>query len=160
VRPVVDPRVNLRRATPADVPHAKTIIANALAAYDLPFEPEGRDADVTLFGGRNDHDDFVIEIKGRIVGVASIGPHGDDGVAWVSKVFVANDTRRVGAGRTLLRATHDAARARGYARVGLRTRVVFKEAIALYESEGYALTFGGGDHPQLAAGDVVYFRDL
>lgn len=150
--------VRLRRATPEDAEAAAAIIGAALAGYGLPFEPEGRDADVHLFGSRPDHDDFVAEVERRPVGVASVGPHGDEGVAWISKVFVAKEARRAGIGRALLAATHDAARARGYHRVGLRTRVVFREAIALYESEGYTLL---PRHPSvLASGDVVYFRAL
>ena len=150
--------VRLRRATPADVEAAAAIIGSALAAYGLPFEPGGRDADVALFGSRSEHDDFVAEHEGRPVGVASVGPHGDEGVAWISKVFVAKESRRAGIGRALLAATHDAARSRGYLRVGLRTRLVFREAIALYESEGYSPL---ARHPaQLESGEVVYFRSL
>jgi GNAT superfamily N-acetyltransferase len=148
----------LRRATPADVEAAAAIIGGALAGHGLPFEPDGRDADVQLFGSRPDHDDFIAELAGRPVGVASVGPHGDEGVAWISKVFVAKEARRVGIGRALLDATHEAARARGYHRVGLRTRLVFREAIALYESEGYMpLVHHRG---ALASGDLVYFRSL
>lgn len=151
----------VRKATPSDAPIAEAIIGAALAEYQLPFEPDGRDADVKLFGGREDeHDDFVAEIDGSPCGVASVGPHGEPSIAWVSKVFVApGAARRRGVGRSLLRRTHDAARARGYTKIGLRTRVIFKEAIALYESEGY-LPLGRSSGIDLEAGDVVYFRAL
>lgn len=148
----------IRRATQADAAIAAAIIGGALAEYGLPFEPDGRDADVQFFGSREDHDDFIAEEEGRAVGVASVGPHGDDAVAWVSKVFVAREARRRGVGRALLQAVHAAARARGYRRIGLRTRVIFREAIALYESEGYKPIAGGP--AVLDAGDIVYFRDL
>ena len=148
----------IRRATPADVTTAETIIAAALAAHGLPFERDGRDADVQSFGARHDHDDFVAELGSRPVGVASVGPQGDERVAWVSKLFVQADARRRGVGRALLSAAHDAARARGYRRVGLRTRVLFREAIALYESEGYVRA--QEDPAVLDAADVVYFRAL
>lgn len=150
--------LHLRRATSTDAPAAAALIGGALAGYGLPFEPDGRDADVELFGTRADHDDFVAELGGRAVGVASVGPHGDEGLAWVSKLFVAEDARGAGIGRALLAAAHDAARARGYDRVGLRTRRIFREAIALYGSEGYRAV--SGDAAQLEAGDVVFFRPL
>jgi GNAT superfamily N-acetyltransferase len=134
------------------------VIASALAEHGLPFEPEGRDADVRYFGARAHHDDFVAEIAGRIVGVASVGPHGDEGVAWVSKVFVAKDARGRGLGRGLLRACHEAARARGYTRVGLRTRTIFREALGLYAAEGYEPR--EGQEALVGPGDVVLFRDL
>ncbi|HSO34904.1 MAG TPA: GNAT family N-acetyltransferase [Labilithrix sp.] len=149
--------LTLRRATPADAPQAARIIGDALAEYGLPFEPEGRDADVATFGAKADHDDIVAEDEGRVLGVASVGPQGAAGMAWVSKVFVAKDARRRGVGRALLEEVHDAARARGYRGVGLRTRVIFVEAIALYEAFGYVRR---DDPAALAPGDVVYYRAL
>lgn len=147
----------LRVAHAGDVAHAARIIAAALAEHGLPFEPEGRDADVAMFGRRPDTDDLVAETAGTVVGVVSIGPHGDDGVAWVSKLFVDKAARGRGIGRTLLEAAHEAARRRGYAHVGLRTRRVFTEAIALYESAGYTRR---GDPIAQEPGDVVYYRQL
>lgn len=144
----------LRRARPEDATDARRIIASALAEHAIAFEPDGRDADVRFFGSREDHDDFVAVLDGAVVGLVSVGPHGDPGVAWVSKLFVARDARRAGIGRSLLRAAHDAARARGYVRVGLRSRTVFREALALYASEGYAL------ESTAETGDVVLYRAL
>jgi len=148
----------VRRATSADAKVAATIIAAALAEYGLPFEPEGRDADVATFGSVEDNDDLVAidGESGVAIGVASIGPQGAEGVGWVSKVFVTKDARRRGAGRALMAALHEAARARGYREIGLRTRVVFREAIALYEAHGYT----SREEPSavLASGDLVYYR--
>ncbi len=149
MRPVV------RRATPADARVAAEIIAAALAEHGLPFEPNGRDADVALFGTRDDHDDFVALKDDAAVGIVSVGPHGDPGVAWVSKLFVRKAARGSGIGRTLLHAAHDAARARGYVKVGLRSRIVFEAALALYGSEGYVHSDEAS-----ATGDVVLFRSL
>ena len=151
--------LRVRRATEHDARAAATIIAEALAEYALPFEPEGRDADVATFGDKPEHDDFVAEdgASGRALGVASVGPQGDEGVAWISKVFVAKEARRRGVGRALLEAAHAAARSRGFREVGLRTRVIFREAIALYESAGYVRR---EDPAAIAPGDVVYYRRL
>ena len=149
--------LRVRRALPDDSVHAARIIGNALAEYQLPFEPEGRDADVASFGARPDHDDLVADDDGLVLGVASVGPQGEPGLAWVSKVFVAKEARRRGAGRALLEHVHDAARARGYREVGLRTRVIFVEAIALYEAFGYVRR---EDPAALSPGDVVYYRAL
>jgi putative acetyltransferase len=149
--------LTLRRATPHDAQEAARIIGEALAEYGLPFEPEGRDADVALVGTRADHDDVVAEDASRVLGVASVGPQGAEGVAWVSKVFVSKDARRRGVGRALLEAVHEAARARGYREIGLRTRVIFVEAIALYEAFGYAKR---EDPAALEPGDLVYYRAL
>ena len=149
----------VRPATGRDAAAAAVIIAAALAEYGLPFEPEGRDADVATFGAKEDSDDFVAEDErtGQALGVASVGPQGDEGVAWISKVFVAKEARRRGVGRALLLAAHSAAKERGFREVGLRTRVVFREAIALYESLGYVRKV---DPAALSPGDVVYYRRL
>ena len=149
----------MRAATERDAPRAAAIVAAALAEYGLPFEPEGRDADVATFGSKPEHDDFVAEdpTTGRALGVVSVGPQGDEGVAWISKVFVSKEARRRGVGRALLDAAHSAARRRGFREVGLRTRMIFREAIALYESAGYEQR---SDPASLAPGDVVYYRLL
>jgi putative acetyltransferase len=149
----------VRAATERDVGAAATIIAAALAEYGLPFEPDGRDADVASFGSKPEHDDLVAEdpTTGQALGVASVGPQGDEGVAWISKVFVAKGARRRGVGRALLEAAHSAAQRRGFREVGLRTRVIFREAIALYESAGYEKR---SDPAAIAPGDVVYYRRL
>lgn len=149
--------LTLRRATPRDAPVAARIIGAALAEYDLLFEPDGRDADVATFGGKPDHDDIIIEEAGRVLGVASVGPQGAEGLAWVSKVFVSREARRRGAGRSLLWAVHEAAQGRGYRQIGLRTRRIFVEAIALYEALGYVRSEDPG---ALEPGDVVYYRAL
>jgi putative acetyltransferase len=151
--------VLVRRATATDAAVAARIIAGALAEYGLSFEPDGRDADVATFGDRAEQDDLVAhdEASGEPLGIASVGPQGDPGMAWISKVFVARAARRRGVGRALLEAAHAAARRRGFREVGLRTRVVFREAIALYESAGYARR---DDPAVIAPGDVVYYRRL
>ena len=138
---------------------AARIIESALAEHGLPFEPEGRDADVATFGDKAEHDDLVAvdERTGAALGVASVGPQGDAGLAWISKVFVAKEARRRGVARALLERAHAAARARGFQRVALRTRVIFREAIALYESLGYERR---DESAASSPGDVVYFREL
>jgi putative acetyltransferase len=152
--------VVVRRATSVDATAAAVIIAEALGEYGLPFEPEGRDADVATFGAKPDDDDFVATdaATGRALGVASVGPQGTAGVAWVSKVFVVRSARRRGVGRALMTAVHEAARARGYAEIGLRTRVVFREAVAMYEAHGYTRRDDASAAAVIASGDVVYFR--
>lgn len=150
--------VVIRRAAPVDAVSAAEIIAAALGEFGVSFEAEGRDGDVRLVGAREDHDDFVAEVEGRAVGIACVGPQGEPGAAWVSKVFVERAARGRGVGRALMEAVEAAARARGYRRIGLRTRVVFADAIRLYERLGYLRA--DVEEGRLERGDVVYFRDL
>nr|WP_257019179.1 GNAT family N-acetyltransferase [Streptomyces sp. TLI_235] len=76
------------------------------------------------------------------------------GVRWLSadtgeltRVFVTRSARRGGAGRRLVGAAEDAARARGMTRMLLNTRRDLTEAIALYASLGYHPTDPYGDDP-------------
>lgn len=148
---------SLRAATAGDAAAAATIIAAALAEHSLPFEPEGRDADVATFGSKPDVRDLVAEIDGVVVGVVSIGAQDAPGVAWLSKLFVAKRARGNGIGRALLHAAHENARAAGFHTVGLRTRRIFTEAVALYSAEGYRPR---EDPRVIEAGDVVMYRSL
>lgn len=148
---------SLRRATPADATDAARIIAAALAEHALPFEPEGRDADVATFGAKPGVRDLVAEVDGAVVGVVSVGPQDAPGVAWLSKLFVAKSARGNGIGRALLHAAHDAARADGFASIGLRTRKIFSEALGLYAAEGYEPR---SDPRVIEPGDVVMVRSL
>jgi GNAT superfamily N-acetyltransferase len=149
--------IAVRRALPSDAATAARIIQAGLREYGIVFDPGGRDADVAMFGARDEHDDFVAEADGVPIGIVSVGAHGDPGVAWISKLFVSSAARRSGVGRALMEAAHEAARARGYREVALRTRVVFRDAIRLYEKLGYARR----DDPRvLESGDVVLYRAL
>jgi GNAT superfamily N-acetyltransferase len=146
----VPPVVSIRRASSADAPIVAALIASVLADYGIVFEPEGRDADVACFGSRPDHDALVAvrhsddDAVGhlpaeQIVGMLDLGPHGDPGVGWISKLFVARAMRRQKIGAILLSRAHELAKMRGYTEVRLRTRDVFEEARAFYAAHGYQL---------------------
>ncbi len=125
----------LRRARPSDVPAACDIVFASLRSFGITPDPRGTDADVYSFGARATHDDWVYERDGRVVGLCALEPHEDGG--WLSKLFVAADARGIGAGRALLTQAIESAKERDYARVGLRTRTVFTDAVKLYERVGF-----------------------
>jgi len=151
--------VTIRRAVRGDAAAAAAIIEAALAEHGLPFEPEGRDADVANFGTREEAHDLVAEDDGAVAGIVSVTSHENPGVAWISKLFVARQLRRRGIGRALLEAAHAAARSEGFHTVGLRTRTLFREALALYAASGYVAS-SDADARALEAGDVVLYRPL
>jgi GNAT superfamily N-acetyltransferase len=88
---------------------------------------------------------FVATVDGEPIGCGGLRRH-DDGVVEVKRMFVRSAHRRRGHARTLLRALEDRARASGYRRVILETGLAQPEAIALYESEGYAPIDGFGHY--------------
>ena len=62
----------------------------------------------------------------------------DDTTGEVKRMYVAPEHRGRGHSRVMLRSLEDRARALGYTRLVLETGTKQPEAIALYESEGYA----------------------
>ena len=99
---------------------------------------------------RNVSDDLEIDHLAPPDGVFLVGWAGDTPVACggvrrhdattgeVKRMYVAPDHRGNGYSRALLRALEDRARGLGYTRMVLETGTMQPEAIALYESEGYA----------------------
>jgi GNAT superfamily N-acetyltransferase len=146
----------IRKATPRDTTRAVTIVFDALRSYGITPEPEGLDANVLRFGeGLDAQHEVVAEIDGAIAGVAVLGPRGE-GQGWVSKVFVDAAMRRKGAGRALMAEIVREARARGWKKLGLQTRTIFREAIALYEATGWSR----GPQPASGPCDRTYTLDL
>ena len=80
----------------------------------------------------------VLYVRGRPVGcggVRSLGPE----LAEIKRMFVTADARRQGHGRRLLAELERRAAAAGAKRVRLLTTEALTEALALYESAGYAV---------------------
>ncbi|MDM4762209.1 GNAT family N-acetyltransferase [Galbitalea sp. SE-J8] len=74
---------------------------------------------------------------GRAVGTAALVDHGD-GTGELKRMFVAESARGLGAGSALLAAVERAARECGIRSLVLETGPAQPEAIALYESAGFA----------------------
>jgi GNAT superfamily N-acetyltransferase len=121
----------VRPATLADVPRAEEILHECLHAYGI--DP---DFDEHAFYLHPSMVERVAQIDEEIVGFASMRPDGDR-EGWISKLFVDAEYRRLGVARILLDDLEEEARMRGWRRLGLSTRNVFREAIALYESRGW-----------------------
>ena len=102
---------------------------------------------------------FLVAWDGGVaVGCGGVRRH-DGTTGEIKRMYVAPGARRRGISRALLRALEDRARAIGYTRLVLETGTKQPEAIALYESEGYARIEGYGyyrDAPQ----SRCYGKDL
>ena len=135
---VATPPAIVRRATPEDGPAVRDFVFATLRSYGIEPDPEGLDADVMAFGTSGDGPiaEFVAELDSRAVGSVALSPR-VEGVAWLSKLFVDAAYRGRDLGRALLARAVDEARARGYARIDLETRGIFREAVHLYEATGW-----------------------
>jgi GNAT superfamily N-acetyltransferase len=146
----------IRLATLADRDRAVAIVFDTLRSYGIEPEPEGLDADVMRLGEQADGAfEVVAELDGQVCGVSALSPRGEHG-GWVSKVFVDPRFRRRGAAKALMAEILREAQARGYRRLGLQTRTIFREAVALYESSGWTR----GDAPSSGPCDRTYFLDI
>lgn len=127
----------LRRATPADSEAALALVRSVLAEYGLCADPAATDADLAAHyfarGG-----DFVVLVddSGRLVGTCGLFPLGN-GVVELRKMYLLRTLRGQGQGRRLLDWALTRARELGFRRITLETAAVLKEAIALYERNGF-----------------------
>lgn len=130
----------LRRATPADSEAALALVRSVLAEYGLCADPAATDADLADLaahyfarGG-----DFVVLVddSGRLVGTCGLFPLGN-GVVELRKMYLLPSLRGQGQGRRLLDWALTRARELGFRRITLETAAVLKEAIALYERNGF-----------------------
>ena len=83
-------------------------------------------------------------VGGVSVAMGGIRAHGDD--AEIKRMYVPDSQRGKGYARVMLAALEDAARAAGYPQIILETGTAQPEAIALYQSSGYAAIPGFGHY--------------
>lgn len=143
----------LRRAEIRDREIVTSFVHAALRGHGIEPHAEG-DRDVGELGAHPEKDELVAELDGAVVGIVILEPR-DAAEGWVSKLFVSRDCRRRGVGRALLEAAIVRARERGWVALGLRTRTVFREAIALYERAGWVR---GEDPPSRGVGEDRVYR--
>jgi putative acetyltransferase len=131
----------IRSWIPSDRQKAAAIIRDALAEYGLGWEPTGADRDVleveasyNAVGGEF----WVIEQQGQLVGTAAYYPveRGEKAVE-IRKMYLSPAARGKGLGKYLLQELEKAIANRGFQEIWIETASVLKEAVNLYESNGY-----------------------
>lgn len=127
----------VRHSQRVDAAALQAIALSIITAYNLPHDPG-----LLEYGRRRSGliAELVAERGSDIVGTITLSLHPNDRDAgWVSKFFVDPVHRGAGAGRALHRALLVEAHRAGLAWLELSTLTVFREAIALYESNGWKL---------------------
>jgi len=135
--------LTFRPIRPEDDPAIAAVIRAVMPEFgaDGPgfaiHDPEVSTMSAAYAGPRSAY--FVVEMDGRIVGGAGIGPldGGDADTAELRKMYFLPEARGKGMGERLLRHVLDVARARGYARVYLETLTGMDSAMRLYERLGF-----------------------
>ncbi|MBD2294952.1 GNAT family N-acetyltransferase [Anabaena sphaerica FACHB-251] len=120
---------------------AAAIISSVLSEYGLGWEAEGADRDVLqveefylVKGGEF----WVIEHENQIVGTGAYYPiqRGEKAVE-IRKMYLSPNIRGLGLGKYLLQQLELAIAKRGFKQIWIETASVLKEAVQLYENNGY-----------------------
>ena len=93
--------------------------------------------DLPRIHARPKGDILLAVLNDAVIGCAMYYPLAEIGTCEIKRVFVDPAGRGTGAGRALMVAAMDGARADGYTRVVLDTIAPLKEAIGLYERLGF-----------------------
>jgi putative acetyltransferase len=139
---------------------AANLIRDVLKEYNLPWQPTEADIDVIEIenyylatGGEF----WVVESNGKLVGTAAYYPiaRGKSAVE-IRKMYLLPIVRKKGLGKCLLQELEKVIAARGFQEIWIETASVLKEAVCLYESNGYQATTG----VETKRCDRVYFKKI
>jgi putative acetyltransferase len=136
------------------------LIEGILVDYGLPCDPYGPDRDVyevELFYHKVGGEFWVVEKQEHLVGTAGYYPtkRGDKAVE-IRKIYLLPEVRGKGLGKFLLHKLEATIAERGFTEIWIETASVLKEAVKLYESNGYQLSTG----VQTKRCDRVYLKTL
>ena len=150
----------IRDWQPQDREAAAGVIKTVLEEYGLPWQPELADRDVieiekAYLEVRGEF--WVVEWDGNIVGTAAYQPidRGQNAVE-IRKMYLLPKVRGKGLGRYLLLELEKAIAIKDYQEIWIETASILKEAVKLYERNGYEPAQG----VETARCDLVYLKRL
>ncbi|MBD2082078.1 GNAT family N-acetyltransferase [Leptolyngbya sp. FACHB-17] len=126
--------------------NAFNLIGSVLAEYGLTQEPEGADRDVLEvenFYQKQNGEFWVIERDNKLVGTGAYYPisRGQNAVE-IRKMYLLPEARGVGLGKFLLTELESAIAKKEFDQIWIETASVLKEAVQLYERNGYEPSTG------------------
>lgn len=150
----------VRSWQPSDRIPAAKVIRTVLAEYGLDWEPEKADQDVLqveTYYLKTDGEFWVIEQQQEIVGTGAYYPiqRGQHAVE-IRKMYLLPQARGQGLGKFLLNQLEATIAARGFGEIWIETASALKEAVQLYEHNGYLPATG----VETARCDRVYCKQL
>lgn len=139
---------------------AAGVIKTVLAEYGLPWQPELADRDAIEVESaylKAGGEFWVVEQNSIIVGTAAYQPiaRGQNAVE-IRKMYLLPDVRGQGLGKYLLVQLEKAIAIKDYQEIWLETVSILKEAVKLYELNGYQ----SADGVETERCDLVYFKQL
>jgi putative acetyltransferase len=120
---------------------AANVISTVLSEYGLTWEAEGADRDVLEIeeyylkaGGEF----WVIEHKNQILGTGAYYPISRaENAVEIRKMYFLPEIRGLGLGKYLLHELEKTIENRGFKQIWIETAGILKEAVQLYENNGY-----------------------
>lgn len=137
---------------------AFNLIGSVLAEYGLIQEPEGADRDVLKVETFYQSGEFwVVERNHQLVGTAAYYAisRGKNAVE-IRKMYLRPEARGLGLGKFLLSELENTIAQKGFEQIWIETASVLKEAVQLYEKNGYQPATG----VETARCDRVYVKYL
>ena len=134
----------IRDWQPADREAAAVVIKTVLEEYGLGWEANcgtGTDRDaveIEQYYWQTGGEFWVVETPERIVGTGGYYPiEREDRAVEIRKMYLLPEARGQGLGRFLLQQLETAIAAKRYQAIWVETATVLKQAVALYEKNGY-----------------------
>ena len=139
---------------------AANIIGSVLGEYGLGWEPLGADEDVLKveeFYHQKGGEFWVVERQSKLVATAAYYPikRGNNAVE-IRKMYLLPEVRRQGLGKFLLKELEKRIGERGFKEIWVETATVLKEAVILYEQNGYQPASG----VETKRCDLVYVKAI
>lgn len=138
---------------------AAAVVEQVLREYDLPWDLDGVDGElfeIEKCYWQRGGEFWVIESAGKIVGTAAYCPYRGEGAVEIRKMYLLPEVRGQGLGKYLLKELEGAIAAKGFKQIWLETVSVLKEAVQLYESQGYQPSTG----IETFRCDLIYVKNL
>lgn len=164
MKPVTYQDFVIRSWQPSDRQAVAALVRVVLAEYGMGFEPDHTDRDaihVESAYWQTGGEFWVVEKAGAIVGSGGFHPidRGEHS-AELRKMFLLREARGVGLGKFLLHHLEQAAFKQGVQQMWLETATVLKEAVQLYETNGYHPPTGEHAQGSVPRCDRLYVKTL
>lgn len=132
--------VAVRSASNKDTRSVVALVSAVLAEFGLPFDPEGKDADLldieANYAARGGVFEVLEDRLGRMLGTCALYRIDDETIE-LRKMYFVPEIRGLGIGWLILSRAVDRARSMGYRTMVLETTTVLEQAIRLYQRFGF-----------------------